>query len=164
MVKARKNNRNRRATKVKQKAPRDVHKKFYKPTFHKKEIQELWDNSLTQNENLKRIGVLSDSNDVQKKTEEDQDAKKEPKPIEYMKVADIVDLNQKLSASRPNQSKYGLKMTEDEQAYFEALYTKHGDNVVKMARDMKLNYKQLTKNVLARRLKRYKTINGLVSW
>ena len=50
-----------------------------------------------------------------------------------------------------------------EQAYFEALYAKHGDNVVKMARDMKLNYKQLTKNVLARRLKRYKTINGLVS-
>ena len=96
--------------------------------------------------------------------EEDQGAKKEPKPIEYMKVADIVDLNQKLSASRPNQSKYGVKMTEDEQAYFEALYAKHGDNVVKMARDMKLNYKQLTKNVLARRLKRYKTINGLVSW
>ena len=109
MVKARKNNRNRRATKVKQKAPRDVHKKFYKPTFHKKEIQELWDNSLTQNENLQRIGVLSDSNDVQKMMEEDQGAKKEPKPIEYMKVADIVDLNQKLSASRPNQSKYGYE-------------------------------------------------------
>ena len=78
-----------------------------------------------------------------------------------MKVADIVDFNQDLQASRPNQSKHGIKMSEDEQAYLEPLYVKYGDKLMKMVRDHTLNYKQLTKNVLARRLKRYKILNGL---
>ena len=58
---------------------------------------------------------------------EDQGKKKEPKPIEYMKVADIVDLNQSCAQdlTRVNMD----CMTEDEQAYFEVLYAKHGDNV-----------------------------------
>eukprot|EP00943_MAST-04B_sp_MAST-4B-sp1_P003873 g3873.t1 len=164
MVKAAKNNRNRRAVKVKQKAPRDIHKKFFKPNFVKKEIAQHWDNSLTEVANLEKIGVLSNSNDIQKKSNLSSgssggDGKK--KPIDYMKVADIVDLNQKLNASRPNQSKRGMTMTADEKAYFEPLYLKYGDKLMKMVRDHKLNYKQLTKNKLARRLKRYKLINGL---
>lgn len=161
MVKAAKNNRNRRAVKVKQKAPRDIHRKFFKPNFVKKEIAEHWDNSLTETANLEKIGVLSDPNDIQKKSKRSTSSDGAKKPIEYMKVADIVDLNQKLSASRPNQSKRGMVMTEDEKAYFEPLYLKYGDKLMKMVRDHKLNYKQLTKNKLARRLKRYKLIKGL---
>ena len=160
MVKARKNNRNRRAVAVKQKAPRDIHRKFFKPNFEKKEIQQHWNNKLTEAENLEAIGVLSNANDVQKKTKSSR-SNGEKKPIDSMKVADIVDLNQKLSASRPNQSKHGMKMTDDEQAYLEPLYLKYGDKLMKMVRDHKLNYKQWTKNQLNRRLKRYKLINGL---
>jgi len=161
MVKAAKNNRNRRAVKVKQRAPRDIHKKFFKPNFVKKEIAEHWDNTLTEKANLEKIGVLSNANDVQKKSKRGGGGDEKKKPIEYMKVADIVDLNQKLNASRPNQSKRGMTMTADEEAYFEPLYLKYGDKLMKMVRDHKLNYKQLTKNKLARRLKRYKLINGL---
>ena len=98
---------------------------------------------------------------LEKKKTKSSRSNGEKKPIDSMKVADIVDLNQKLSASRPNQSKHGMKMTDDEQAYLEPLYLKYGDKLMKMVRDHKLNYKQWTKNQLNRRLKRYKLINGL---
>ena len=47
-------------------------------------------------------------------------------------------------------------MTEDEIAYIKPLVEKYGNDEIKMSRDMKLNYNQLTKNVLRRRVQRYK--------
>ena len=50
MVKARKNNRNRRAVAVKQKAPRDIHRKFFKPNFEKKISEEMYPASESKND------------------------------------------------------------------------------------------------------------------
>ena len=49
-------------------------------------------------------------------------------------------------------------MTEDEIAYIKPLVDKYDNDEVKMSRDMKLNYKQLTRNVLRRRVQRYKEL------
>ena len=153
MVKGTKNNRRKRV-RVRQKAPRDAKKKFFKADICREEMRDVWDNRKTPKENMANIGALADPNDIQSNREGTNSGEK--KPIEYMKVADIVDLAQVISASRPNESKRGKhRMTEDEIAYIKPLVDKYGENIKKMVRDLKLNYKQLTANVISRRVQRY---------
>ena len=161
MTKARKNNKNRRAVKVKQKKPRDVQRKFFKANISHTVVRKAWDNRKTARENMKNIGAMMDPNEIQSvsNTTENSTSSGEKKPIDFMNIADIVDLSQQISAGRPNQSKRGKHhMTEDEIAYIKPLVDKYDNDEVKMSRDMKLNYKQLTRNVLRRRAQRYKEL------
>jgi|TARA_B110000003_G_C16612768_1_gene520115 hypothetical protein len=160
MTKARKNNKNHRAVKVKQKKPRDVQRKFFKSNIASAVVRKAWDNRKTARENMANIGAMMDSNEIQSiNSKADDSATGEKKPIDFMNIADIVDLSQQISAGRPNQSKRGKHhMTEDEISYIKPLVEKYDSDEVKMSRDLKLNYKQLTRNVLRRRAQRYKEL------
>eukprot|EP00945_MAST-04E_sp_MAST-4E-sp1_P002129 g2129.t1 len=109
---------------------------------------------------MANIGAMMDSNEIQSiNSKADDSATGEKKPIDFMNIADIVDLSQQISAGRPNQSKRGKHhMTEDEISYIKPLVEKYDSDEVKMSRDLKLNYKQLTRNVLRRRAQRYKEL------
>ena len=64
-------------------------------------------------------------------------------------------------ASMPAK-KYKRKQTDNEIAFIEDLVRKHGDNVSKMARDMKINYMQRTEGDLKKRIKTWREAGGKI--
>ena len=64
-------------------------------------------------------------------------------------------------ASMPAK-KYKRKQTENEVAFIEELVKKYGDNVGKMARDMKINYMQRSEGDLKKRIKTWREAGGKI--
>lgn len=65
-------------------------------------------------------------------------------------------------ASMPAK-KYKRKQTENEVAFIEELVTKYGDDVGKMARDMKINYMQRSVGDLKKRIKTWREAGGKIA-
>lgn len=65
------------------------------------------------------------------------------------------------AASRPAK-KYKRKQSENEVAFIEELVRKHGDDVGKMARDMKVNYMQRSEGDLKKRIKKWRESGGKI--
>jgi nucleolar protein 16 len=64
-------------------------------------------------------------------------------------------------ASMPAK-KYKRKQTENEVAFIEELVKKYGDNVGKMARDIKINYMQRSEGDLKKRIKTWREAGGKI--
>lgn len=165
MGRGRRTARRRGGTKVSRKVRNDWKQKYRKTTFGHEAVRQAWDPSKTMKQNYESMGLVSNPNYLKhahERTEptENTDAGLKAtgpatNPVTFMDASTVPSLRDQLSANLPGESHRGEHfMTELEIVYLEPLIRRHGDNYRKMARDLKLNFKQHSAKKLQRRCER----------
>ena len=150
----------------------DVRERYSKKSpFANKAVMSAWDFSKTVNQNYESIGLLGGNlNDLPRRDDNLTDKGKPaplgndsvvPKqPIQFVSgimASSMPSLRQQLDARASGDSSRGQHhMSVLEKAYIAPLVEKYGmGNWYPMSKDMKLNYKQLTREKLRRKCERY---------
>mmetsp|Transcript_40595 Transcript_40595/g.69993 ORF Transcript_40595/g.69993 Transcript_40595/m.69993 type:complete len:233 (-) Transcript_40595:254-952(-) len=177
MAGAARNKKRRRGLKVSRKQKN--RSKFIKPQFSHQAIKEKWDNSLSEKDNMAKLGITLDPNikitQMQQKkasvtwdniTPEDAAATKNLAKflnVDYTPLGDGADVTPAVRARPPpsaaavsgavaalDGNRRRRPMSEADQAYLAALLRRHRRDYAAMARDIKTNYFQYAEGKLRR--------------
>jgi len=139
--------------------------RFRRLPFSDGTVAAAWDSSLTAKQNYAALGLKSSLNapaDVKAHApgvlSEALDIK-----VEWADLPSATEVQEKLKAAERNPRRPLDFVSEDEQGYLRVLSDKHGSNFVMMARDLKLNWKQHTKEHLQTRFERLARLREAMS-
>eukprot|EP00622_Pseudochattonella_farcimen_P003114 FR738215.1.p1 GENE.FR738215.1~~FR738215.1.p1 ORF type:complete len:166 (+),score=23.75 FR738215.1:72-569(+) len=149
------------AVKIKRTMKGSVRAKYLEPTFTMDSIKERWNPNMSQHANLEKMGLAADPNGKRKLVQRNERGgglvagkalvKSTVDPNELFQIPESDDLRSvDVNSRRRNQP-----MMEKDQKFIKKLINKHGTKYDAMARDMKLNDRQLTAPRLEKLAARY---------
>eukprot|EP00903_Cladosiphon_okamuranus_P017401 g16027.t1 len=126
--------------------------RYKKPDISSATVRELWDNNLTAETNMAKMGLRQSANRDIRPAANRAAARSVPggRLVEADEVSRLFDVADTADLKVIDRN-YGRRpMSDEDQRYTAKLMAKHGLNQVAMARDIKVNYKQLTLGQLRR--------------
>ena len=130
-------------------------KRFFKKVQHNDaEVAKHWDFRRSRAHNMTRMGL---AHDVNRAVGGMPGAAPSAERVEQTTTLELVDIPQNpddLLNNGTNERRSPL--SEEKQRYVVALVAKHGDDVAKMARDLKRNPQQLTAAKLRKMIAKYR--------
>lgn len=118
-------------------------------------LREAWDMKLSGTENMKRVGLASTINTLEKRRRLPTDSATEVQPATASESTEKPDVLRQLEleAARP-EAKPRLHVRPGEERALQDMIRAHGQDYEAMARDIKRNYLQWTANQLRRKCER----------
>jgi len=153
---------NRKSNRAKARVPRTLRKqtdlRYHKPVFNSETIAANWDPNRSAKQNLSKIGLAHNPNRAMETTnmamgpnfaKGDKAVKQDP-----CELFDIATAGQ-MQERDVNERRRALAQLEVDQKYAVKLLAKHQLDYVAMARDIKLNNRQLTPKQLKRMCEKF---------
>jgi hypothetical protein len=137
----------RRGLKVTRKAPKNKALKVKNAITHRI-IKNEWDNTVSVKDNFKSLGLVTDANNIAASAT----AKGAKKPTAFEGFASVSTTN---NCGFDDINPRRKVMTEFDQQFMLRCINKHGNDYIKMARDIKINDRQLSEHQLEKMCTKY---------
>eukprot|EP00752_Nemacystus_decipiens_P007704 g6887.t1 len=126
--------------------------RYKKPDISSTVVRELWDNNLTAETNMAKMGLRQSANRDIRPVANRAAASVLPggRLVEADEVSRLFDVADTADLKVIDRNHGRRPMSDEDQRYAAKLMAKHGLNQEAMARDMKVNYNQLTLGQLRR--------------
>ena len=114
-------------------------------------IKEEWDNSVSVKDNFVNLGIVNDANDISGSVSS--------RKSEKTAFDGFAPVSSTMRNSFDDTNPRRKVMSEYDQQYVVRCIEKYGDNYVKMARDIKVNDRQLSEHQLEKMCAKYSKIS-----
>ena len=141
----------RRGTKVTRKLPKHKALKVKNAITHSL-IKKEWDNTVSVKDNFKTLGLVNDANDMKSSDVVSSEANQNKKPSAFQGFATVSSTK---STGFDDINPRRKIMTEFDQQFILRCINKHGNDYKKMARDIRINDRQLSEHQLEKMCIKY---------